>query len=72
MTALMGAASNGQLAVTRILLEAGADRRMRSDSGDTALKLANAAGHQEVVQLIESRKSGWQSWFGTRESSPRP
>ncbi|MBW2716583.1 MAG: ankyrin repeat domain-containing protein [Deltaproteobacteria bacterium] len=72
MTALMGAASNGQLAVVRILLEAGADRRMRSDSGDTAVKLANAAGHQQVAQLIESRNPGWQSWFGTRESSSQP
>jgi ankyrin repeat protein len=69
MTALMGAASNGQLDVVRILLEAGADRRMRSDSGDTALKLADSAGHQEVAQLIQSRKPGWQSWFGAREPS---
>ncbi len=71
MTALMGAASNGQLDVVGILLEAGADRKMRCDSGDTALKLAGSAGHQEVAQLIESHKPGWQSWFGAREPSPQ-
>jgi ankyrin repeat protein len=71
MTALMGAASNGQLDVVGILLEAGADRKMRCDSGDTALKLAGSAGHQEIAQLIESHKPGWQSWFGAREPSPQ-
>lgn len=69
MTALMGAASNGKLVVVGLLLDAGADRKMRDDAGDTALKLANGAGHQEVAKLIESHKPGWQSWFGARESS---
>jgi ankyrin repeat protein len=71
MTALMGAASNDQLDVVGILLEAGADRKMRCDSGDTALKLADSAGHPEVAQLIKSHKPGWQSWFGARESPPQ-
>jgi ankyrin repeat protein len=68
MTALMGAASNGKAKVVLVLLEAGADRRMRCDTGDTALKLAEGAGHQEIAQMIKSQKAGWQAWFGARQS----
>lgn len=67
----MGASSNGHLAVVGIVLDAGADRRMRNASGETASKLAHAAGHPQVAQLIESRKSGWPSWFGSHESASR-
>jgi hypothetical protein len=69
MTALMGAASNGRESIVRILLDAGADRRMRCDTGDTALKLAESAGHQEIAQMIKSRKAGWQAWLGAGKSS---
>lgn len=66
-TALMAAAAGGHAEATRILLEARADRRMRSESDQTALDLAKAAGHPDVATLIESSKSSWRSWMGSRE-----
>jgi ankyrin repeat protein len=61
-TALMAAAANGYADVVRALLEAGANRRLRSESGDTAEKLARAAGHSEIADRIESHQAGWLPW----------
>jgi ankyrin repeat protein len=39
-------------AITIALLEAGADRSARTRRGDTALDLARAAGHSDVIDLL--------------------
>lgn len=67
MTAMHGAASNGHVEVVGILLEARADRRMRNVSDETALDLAEAAGHRDVADLIKTFRLGGRRWL---ESSP--
>jgi len=52
-TALGFAAAEGHIEVVRLLLEAGADPSIRSHRG-TPLELAQRAGHQDVVTLVES------------------
>lgn len=56
MTPLMMAAAAGHARVVELLLEAGADRTARRDSGETAAQLAEEAGHAEVVALLERHK----------------
>jgi ankyrin repeat protein len=53
-TALGYAASGGHLAVVRLLLKAGADPSIRSESG-TPLEEARRAGYNEVVEALETR-----------------
>ncbi|CAK9059793.1 unnamed protein product [Durusdinium trenchii] len=52
-TALHVAASGGHLQVLRHLLDAGADSRSLDLDGRSALALAQEAGHQDVVELLE-------------------
>ncbi len=51
-TPLMGAAQNGSVEFVRVLLESGADPSMKSGDGQTALDIAKAQNHTEVVSLI--------------------
>jgi ankyrin repeat protein len=60
-TALHTAARNGHYEVARILLDAGANRHLCTESyffgllgGQTAAQIASEAGHPDVVQLIET------------------
>lgn len=51
-TPLMGAAMKGDLEMTRLLLQAGANRQLINDYGETAHDLAVAKGFPHVAQLI--------------------
>ena len=53
-TPLHEAAFNGDVALLRLLLESGADRRLRSGDGQTALEIANLKGHDEVARLLRA------------------
>jgi ankyrin repeat protein len=56
-TPLMTAAAEGLADVVRILLEAGANRDIKDQDGDTALTFARQNGHTEVVKLLEKPPS---------------
>ena len=51
-TALHLSAGNGHLAVTKLLLEGGADPTLRDKAGRTALDWARERGKSEVVALL--------------------
>jgi ankyrin repeat protein len=51
-TALHRSACNGHLAVTKLLLEGGADPTLRAKDGRTALDYARSNGRSEVVALL--------------------
>ena len=51
-TPLHGAAQNGSVASVERLLTAGADPAARNDDGTTAIELAQAAGHEEIVARL--------------------
>ena len=53
VTALHLAAGNGDVALTRLLLLAGADASMGDGQGRTAENLAVAAGHAKVAKLLK-------------------
>jgi ankyrin repeat protein len=59
-TALMYAASEGQMVIVRLLLEAGADPFMKDVDGDIAATFASNNGHTEIAALLKSyrRKPG--------------
>ena len=50
----MAAAAHGDLETVRALIEGKADLNAKTSNGKTALMLATAAGHQDVVQLLKS------------------
>eukprot|EP01045_Picozoa_sp_COSAG04_P002555 COSAG04_NODE_93_length_26686_cov_10.174364_22_plen_89_part_00 len=56
VTALMAAASNGEVECARALLAGGADRTLRATGnifkGKTALEIAEACGRAEVAALL--------------------
>lgn len=51
-SALMMAAANGRAENVRLLLQAGANRRLAARDGRNALAIARDAGHAEVVALL--------------------
>jgi uncharacterized protein len=53
-TPLHEAAFNGDAALVRLLLENGADRRLRTGDGQTALEIANLKGRDEVARLLRA------------------
>ena len=53
-TPLQEAAFNGDAALVRLLLENGADRRLRTGDGQTALEIANLKGRDEVARLLRA------------------
>lgn len=53
-TALMLAARNGNLGFVRQLIDADADMDLADSDGKTAIGMAKAAGHQEVVDYLRS------------------
>ena len=53
-TPLHEAAFNGDVALVRLLLESGADRRLRTGDGHTALEIANLKGRDEVARLLRA------------------
>jgi uncharacterized protein len=57
-TALMAAAHKGWKDVVARLLAAGADRNLKTTSGNTAIMIAKAQGHDEVARLLSSRRDG--------------
>jgi len=55
-TVLHFAAFNGKLEIVRVLLQAGAKTETLDSDGDTALQLAQKAGHKKVVQLLKTHQ----------------
>jgi ankyrin repeat protein len=55
LSPLMVAAIQGNVPVAKLLLEGGADATRKSQNGQTALELARAEQHPDVVEVI----SGW-------------
>jgi ankyrin repeat protein len=53
-TPLAYAVARGQGEIVRLLLERGADRNMRSPSGETLHEIAATAGHKEIVELLRA------------------
>jgi len=51
-TLLMMAAHVGCQSIVELLLEKGADFQMKSNNDKTALDIAQAAGHEQIVKLI--------------------
>jgi len=43
----------GHPIIAKLLLDAGADVRVKDTDGDTALALAKLKGHAEIVQLLK-------------------
>jgi uncharacterized protein len=52
-TLLMNCAIYNQLEIAKFLLERGANTHLTTDSGDTALMIAEEEGHAEVAKLIK-------------------
>ncbi|MFH0824449.1 MAG: ankyrin repeat domain-containing protein [Pseudomonadota bacterium] len=60
MTALMKASAKGHLEIVKLLLDNGADPRIKSFvGGRTALSLAEENRHHEIAQLIKARLSAF-------------
>jgi uncharacterized protein len=53
-TPLHEAAFNGDVALVRLLLESGANRRLRTGDGQTALEIANVKGRDEVARILRA------------------
>ena len=53
-TALMAAAARGHTNTVALLLQNGADPNIRSKDGRTAIELARAEGHSEVVRKFSA------------------
>lgn len=53
-SALMMAASFGNIEVVNVLLEAGADAKKTDVDGDTALTFARKSGHAKIVELLSN------------------
>ncbi|MFC1478022.1 ankyrin repeat domain-containing protein [Candidatus Margulisiibacteriota bacterium] len=51
-TPLMIAAQNGYTDIAKVLLEHGADVKIKDENGDSALMLAVNSGHPEIVQIL--------------------
>jgi len=53
-TSLHEAALNGDVALVRLLMENGADRRLRTGDGQTALEISTLKAHDEVARLLRA------------------
>ena len=51
-TALILAANRGHEGCVRLLVEAGADRWIRSNVGKTALDYAASKGHESIITIL--------------------
>lgn len=59
---LLVAALQGHTECVRVLLASGANAKLRADDGRTALMIAKAGNHTEVVRLLESyQNDGWNA-----------
>lgn len=62
----MLAAANDDVTTVKLLLEAGAETRIRNNKRERARDLAGAAGYTRILQLLEQSRSigtGLSSWF---------
>jgi ankyrin repeat protein len=57
MTPLHRASGYGNVEITRLLLNHGADSKARDSEGMTPLQLAERMGNTEVVQLLKSKEN---------------
>jgi ankyrin repeat protein len=55
-TPLMEASQNGDLEIVNLLLASGADPQAGKSGGQTALDIAQAAGHQQIVDALRRAK----------------
>ena len=53
VTALYSAASFGNKRQARFLLESGADPRIENNQGESAIDIANAKGHADMIELLK-------------------
>jgi ankyrin repeat protein len=51
-TPLMDAAYQGDMEITRFLIESGADKRIQNSDGDTAFTIAQKQKHDELLELL--------------------
>ena len=52
-TALMTAAALGQKEVVEVLLKHGANKELVDDDGESAMRFATKAGHDDIIQLLQ-------------------
>lgn len=69
-TALILAAGRGHPAICRILLDAGADRRLRDDSGLDADTVAHALGHADIADMLAAERPSRVA--PVQHASPKP
>lgn len=72
MTPLHLACSYNQPEIARMLLEAGAQMRIREESGYTPLHLAAAEGAHEIVSMLFQQAERRHKWQEVQEVSARP
>ena len=51
------AARSGDVAVLRMMLEAGADKDLPDEEGATALIMSSQGGHKEIVRLLLNNRA---------------
>ena len=51
-SAMMGPAQRGHINIVRLLIQAGANAKYETSSGDSALQLASSKGHTGIVTLL--------------------
>ena len=56
LTAMMWAAGYGKGDTVQLLLDRGADPRLRDDRGKSALDIARETGHADVVELLNAKQ----------------
>ncbi|XP_071388787.1 fibronectin type 3 and ankyrin repeat domains protein 1-like [Centroberyx affinis] len=56
-TPLMVAVLNNQEKLVQLLLDSGADRHVKNEFGSGAAEMANAFGRENIIKLLEERKS---------------
>jgi ankyrin repeat protein len=57
-TPLMLASNAGNIEMVQMLLDAGADIKAKDREGRTAISVASARGHENIVSLISARMVG--------------
>jgi ankyrin repeat protein len=53
-SALLWASSRGRLSTVQLLIERGADIRIKNKEGKTAMDCAREKGHKDIVTLLEA------------------
>ncbi|OAL54500.1 ankyrin [Pyrenochaeta sp. DS3sAY3a] len=71
-TPLQHAASTGNLAIVKLLMERGANDALVAPDGQLALRLAATNGHREIVDYLPSRRGGgYKRWKAKHRTAMR-